>query len=306
MDIDIFEVKIMRYEANIIGFSAGSSVQHHFRDSFKKEHVRCFPEHVHNHLELIFITKGQFLMGYSDSEEYFDEGEVLIVNSMEPHWGKCIFRPHTENSYRYLLLDPNQLPQGLNGQLDRLIKEDFTFVNKVSAADAKASGLYECGLRLLKAIHETDVNSLERLGYAVLTLQAMMCHQSKKHGNLKQPKSPFTLKVEEYVEKHYTEALSTEQVAGFFGYEKSYFCRKFRRCFNQSFTDYLHKFRLKKFLSHPALNQQTIAYCAREVGYQSYSHFYQVFERIYKVSPRTYLMNRAVRLSGLEQSEKIW
>ena len=83
---------------------------------------------------------------------------------------------------------------------------------------------------------QVDRNSLEMLGYAMLVLHALMSHQ-RQNGTFRQDKSAFVQQLMAYVEQHYTEDLSLESTARYFGYEKSYFCRKFRRHFNQSFID---------------------------------------------------------------------
>lgn len=279
----------MLFRGNIAGFAAGSGYGHRFGEHFHKADRGCFPAHVHHHLELLFITEGEYRMGTLDFEDRFGAGDVFIANSLEQHWGRCPFRPNSTNTYRCLFLYPENLPSGLNIQLD----QGIAFVNKVPAEKAKESGLFEYGIRLLDACDSpVDRNSLEMLGYAMLVLHALMSHQ-RQNGTFRQDKSAFVQQLMAYVEQHYTEDLSLESTARYFGYEKSYFCRKFRRHFNQSFIDYIHLTRIKKFTSHPALNLQTIAYCAQEVGFSNYSYFYQVFKKVLGVSPRTWLMHRA-------------
>lgn len=293
----------MAHRGNIIGLAAGNTYRFYF-DEHNCKDVRCFEHHYHAPIELLFILEGEFCMGTDTMEVVLHKGDVFVANSREVHFGYCPGRPGTKNVYRYLQLNTEQLPAGLSNRLDHLKQGKYVFSNYIPAKEAAESGLFEYGIKLLdQCFSGGAVDSLDRLGFVILTLRALLEHRQYKGRSNAQVGSEFVEDVRAYLEKHYSEPLSLEQIADEFGYEKSYFCHKFHQEFGAGFTKVLRSFRMEKFITHPALSLQTISFCARDVGFQNYSHFFHHFKMGYKVSPREFIINRAI---GQPQRDIPW
>lgn len=91
-----------------------------------------------------------------------------------------------------------------------------------------------------------------------------------------------------YIEQHYAEHLSLEEVAGIVNLSPVYFSNLFKKESGQNFTEYLTAYRMKKakeFLREGKLNINEIA---NELGYSDARYFSKVFKKEVGVKPTDY------------------
>lgn len=92
----------------------------------------------------------------------------------------------------------------------------------------------------------------------------------------------------EYIQSHYSEQISLEQVADQVYLNPEYFSRAFKAEVGQTFVNYLTDVRLKhsvRLLENTALRVQDIA---QQVGYYNASYFSTIFKKKYGMSPYEY------------------
>lgn len=94
----------------------------------------------------------------------------------------------------------------------------------------------------------------------------------------------------QYIQDHYMEELSVQDIAGHFGYADSYFCRIFKQHFGKSFISYLTDYRIGK--AKTLLREtRSIGEAGRDVGYADPNYFAKVFRRVTGMSPSEYLQS---------------
>lgn len=96
------------------------------------------------------------------------------------------------------------------------------------------------------------------------------------------------IEITRYIEKHYAENLSLEDLATQVNYSKGYLCNIFRKELNTSFGNYLTKVRIshaKKLLTTSFLRLYEIA---EQTGFYDYSHFARTFKKYTGFSPQEY------------------
>lgn len=94
--------------------------------------------------------------------------------------------------------------------------------------------------------------------------------------------------IEEYIQKHYMEDCSMQDIAKYMNYSEAYFCKIFKQHFGQNFTSYLTEYRIeeaKKLLCQPNINVKEIG---EQVGYADSNYFAKVFRRMVGCSPSEY------------------
>lgn len=104
--------------------------------------------------------------------------------------------------------------------------------------------------------------------------------------NIKMRKIAQMLRV--YIEEHYTEDISLQNVAEYFKYSEAYFCKIFKQCFDKGFIVYLTELRVekaKKLLEDIAVNVKDVSL---QVGYRDSNYFAKVFKRIVGMTPSEY------------------
>lgn len=100
--------------------------------------------------------------------------------------------------------------------------------------------------------------------------------------------SAVTEKIRNFVDKHYKEDISLQDVAGAMNYSDAYFCRIFKQCFGKGFIVYLSEYRVEKakeLLADVAINIKDVS---SKVGYRDSNYFAKVFKRITGETPTDY------------------
>lgn len=91
-----------------------------------------------------------------------------------------------------------------------------------------------------------------------------------------------------YIEIHYTEDISLQDVAAAMNYSDAYFCKLFKQCFDKSFVTYLTDFRVNKAKEMLADIMINIKDISEKVGYHDSNYFAKVFKRVVGVTPSEY------------------
>lgn len=94
--------------------------------------------------------------------------------------------------------------------------------------------------------------------------------------------------VRSYIEAHYMEDITLQDMAAVMNYSEAYFCKLFKQCFDKSFVSYLTWFRMEKakeLLGDPLVNVKDIS---SRVGYQDSNYFAKVFKRLICMTPSEY------------------
>lgn len=89
----------------------------------------------------------------------------------------------------------------------------------------------------------------------------------------------------DYIQKHYMEDVSLEELADYVGHHPNYVCTVFKKSVGQSYLTYIHKERLQVAKRMLLETDLTIEQISAEVGYNSSSQFARVFRKYEMVSP---------------------
>lgn len=99
-----------------------------------------------------------------------------------------------------------------------------------------------------------------------------------------------------YVEKHYMEPISLQDISDHLGLGKEYFCRFFKRNMGMSFLRYLNEVRASHVYQDLILTDDPIAKLAEENGFTNQKLFNRTFKEIYGCTPSS------VRKGGQENN----
>ncbi|MGM0847328.1 MAG: response regulator transcription factor [Bacillota bacterium] len=95
-------------------------------------------------------------------------------------------------------------------------------------------------------------------------------------------------RIEEYLQQHYQEDISLQEIADRFYLSREYISRKFKQDYKATITDYLTSIRMdraKKLLENPHLKIYEVAY---GVGYQNEKYFSKVFKKHEGLTPNEF------------------
>lgn len=91
-----------------------------------------------------------------------------------------------------------------------------------------------------------------------------------------------------FIEEHYKEDISVQDIAEALNYSEAYFCKLFKQNFGTNFVSYLSEYRIENAKKQLARRYVNIKDIGKSVGYQDSNYFTKVFRRITGKSPSEY------------------
>ncbi|WP_124066791.1 response regulator [Clostridium sp. E02] len=91
--------------------------------------------------------------------------------------------------------------------------------------------------------------------------------------------------IRDYIMKHYMEEISMQDAAQMLHYSDAYFCKLFKQCFDQNFTSYLTKVRIREAKKLLMNKKASVKDVSSQVGYFDSNYFAKVFKRITGMLP---------------------
>ncbi|WP_070000622.1 response regulator transcription factor [Cellulosilyticum sp. I15G10I2] len=95
-------------------------------------------------------------------------------------------------------------------------------------------------------------------------------------------------KAMDYMESHYHEDLTVDNIAEIVALSANYFSHVFKKTKGESFTDYLNKLRIEAAKHYLLEKEYKIYEVAYKVGYKDYKYFSSVFKKSVGISPTKY------------------
>lgn len=92
----------------------------------------------------------------------------------------------------------------------------------------------------------------------------------------------------QYINAHYMDDLSRDDVAARFHFSSSYFSLVFKRTFGVAFSEYLTEVRMESAVHLLENGRGSLVTIAREVGYNDVKYFLRVFKKYFKCTPLEY------------------
>lgn len=217
--------------------------------------------HFHRAIEYIFILEGSARITDCEFDREFSEGEVAFIPSYHAH----TLTPINYCKTRTIML-PAQYYERAKRENDLVFfaLNDKTFNKKLFAVSEE-----------IKTAENQNDELLFR-GY----IEVLLGLTVKRYPPLNPDENQVALisDVIKYLDEHFTEQLTLENVASHFGFSKYYFSRLFHRFFACNFTVYLNRLRVRFIREH--LNEYDgftdIIFAA---GFNQTSTYYQFIKR---------------------------
>jgi len=237
--------------------------------------------HAHNYTELFYIIggDGQFLV--EDERFPVRTDQLVIVNP------NII---HTELSYEarpleYIVLGIEGLEISTSGSNeDRYCIYAFPSANQVLT----------CMKNILQEMQDRNLeHQIVCQAYMdILVVQLMRStNVSRTHVSGSSPSNRQCAAVRRYIDLHFKEALSLDQLAEESHMNKYYLSHAFKQQYGVSPINYMISRRLEESKYLLAETDLSMSQIAQLLGFSSLSYFSQLFRRTQSVSPREYRQN---------------
>ena len=256
----------------------------------------AFLWHWHPEIEITWIMSGEIEYLVNDEQYILREGEGLFGNSNTLHSGYR--KDGKECTYLSITFHPRFIYGYTNSVLQTKYVDDITGNDDWGSLKLeKEIAWHQEILSAMKEIYEMSVNppvDYELRVHMILMQIWQKLYQyfaalpetpKKSNGHLQRLREMIL-----YLQQHYTEEISLDDVAESVNLCKSECCRFFKKHMNMTIFEYLMFLRIQNSL--PLLRAgEPITKTAGMVGFSTPAYYGQIFKRYMKCTPREYKAN---------------
>ena len=248
--------------------------------------THTFAPHMHEGFVVGIVDKGAEAFTYRRSSYVAPSGSTVLINPCEMHTGSAAIEQGW--SYRCLYPAPTLLQRAASELVDR--QSDIPFFSTAVLFDPDLSAQ----LSMLHTTLATASTVLERESRLLWTFAQLI----RRHADSYPSQSLRSLthedgaikRVKSYIEEHYVENISLEQLAQLANLSQFHLLRVFRNTVGLPPHTYLTYVRIK-YAKQLLLQHRSLTDVALSVGFADQSHFTKHFKRIVGVPPGVYAHN---------------
>lgn len=149
-----------------------------------------------------------------------------------------------------------------------------------------ASGSEDVFAPLLHMLKHPDLLPAQTMGYAYLFFGCLIQHSATARPMpANDIKKFYVQSTADYIENHYMEDITIENIAEHLGLNRSYFSKLFKKMTGKSPQEFLITYRIHKSCEYLRSTNLTIADIASQVGYPNQFHFTRAFKSIMNLPP---------------------
>ncbi len=245
------------------------------------------PMHFHDEMEFLMVYSGEFIATIDGAQYVAHAGDVIFINSGIPHQTDC----HTEGTHTSKV--QFRLKDFTESEIERIVRysvkyrayigaparvisdpEFFANMDAIVRESTEEKRAYEMFTK--SGIYHA-LGFLYRYGYLVDGLELYQRKEVQK-----------ILPALTFINEHFAEFITLEEVSAYLGFNPSYFCRIFKDAVGATFTEYLNFVRICKAERLLAKTQDSIMEIATAVGICSVSYFNRIFKKYHNCSPSFY------------------
>nr|WP_294493978.1 AraC family transcriptional regulator [uncultured Mediterraneibacter sp.] len=255
------------------------------------EDFRHVPLHWHAELELIVIKKGRGIVSADLEKRSVASGDIVLIRPGQLH----SIEQEAEYSMEYenIIFKPELLiSSGSDLCAERFI---LPFMNGSLPSETYLTPVLPCYDGLSSCIRQIDLLCGTRAEAYQLAVKGLLFQffyllisnrQKKETASAPQTKSLEKMKtVLKYVEDHYTEHITIDDMAALTYYSKSHFMKFFKQHMGTGFIEYLNDYRLTMAERLLRASDSSVLEIAEKSGFDNLSYFNRVFKRKYGISP---------------------
>ena len=226
-----------------------------------------FPSHFHSGVEVLYSVEGPLEVYVNGVKNAVNTGGLIVIDGNDVH---CV---DVVGKYKVMIIPNNLLADFV------ALKGKRTFGTNSIAEPGEEI------VEIIRRIDETKLNILSEKGYVNLLLALIVEKtglKAEKKGNLSTMRDVLN-----YINEHFTENITLDNLSKQFGYNKCYFSETFNKVLGMNLSTYLNAVRLENF-SKRVLRGEPIVDAAYACGFGGINTFYRAFRARYKSSPAEY------------------
>lgn len=248
-----------------------------------------FPAHWHEHIEFLYVVKGEASMHCNSKPFAVRPGDLIVVNSNELHYGENMSQ---DLAYYAIIVNPSLLHSSSTDTCEAkyiapITRNLILFNNKIS-----------CDSELMECIDSIILEyNKKRTGFELAvksSIYRLLVILLRNHVQKVLTQNEYDMRIRnltrfnnvfEYIKQNYSEEIKPSYLAGMVNISLYHFCRLFREITGRTPIEYIHHVRINKSESLLKDTDLNISEIASSVGFNDINYFSRIFKKFKKVSP---------------------
>lgn len=225
--------------------------------------------HWHENIEILYVCEGKVGILSNTEQIEADAGDIVIINSNHIHAFSSI---NDAGRYYCLIVDKNLCDSfGIH-------VSEILFQNKLR--DPKCVDYFlqisnEIDSKL--PLYQAKVKSIMMNLFVRLYREYLLPPSTTQHSNIQKLE---TIKIAiAYINEHFTERLTIDQICAKLGFSKYYFCHMFREITNQTVVDYINYVRCLQAKILIISGKLNVSEAAQQCGFNNFSYFAKQYKK---------------------------
>lgn len=239
--------------------------------------------HIHEEVEVAFVCSGVIRAVGETKESELSAGDMYVFMPDEIHALSTVApnqvyilrilpKQNDRINFSLLRLSDNVLRPGDAGY-DALRRSVLQMVQE----DESHPEGWEMAMR--KCRYEIFLTILRELKYTVIRTE-----EKKRLAN----RTMLLRRVNDYIEEHFSEPISLDEISSACGYSKYYFAHCIRQITGVTFLEFLMLYRLNAARARIRDTEDTITEIALSCGFNNLRSFHRIFRKHYRMTPLEY------------------
>lgn len=251
------------------------------------------PQHAHDFVEINFVVEGKGYHYIEDEVIPVQKGDVFLLPVGTSH----VFRPSSPDLHGHFVIYNCLFRSDLPVQWQSVLSLPGEMLDLLTGRSASGKPWHQFKdrngelERIFELMYQEYVRRAQGYRVFLYTLLIQLVTLLYRYPHFPHAPSIFPSKLEQaflYIETHYQERITLQQLASAANLSKSQFQRLFKQAFGRTFMAYLHRLRIEhscRLLRTTALDVQHIA---NLVGYEDMKFFHALFKRKTGTTPQRY------------------
>ncbi len=241
--------------------------------------------HNHSEFEILLVTSGSCTVCIAGNEYPAKTNDIIFINPMETH--EINVNSDKPYSHKCMCFDISII---MNNKISESLKTECeSIVHIVKENTIHGKYLRETFEKAFVEVkNESDTFGMEVTAYLMLMFSYILKHNLIDTKCKKPAENKFCFCVLEYINNNYREIATSKQAADACYLNHSYFCRKFRKHFGISFSEYLTRYRISVARTMLEEDKHSISEISHLCGFDTPTYFSKCFKNLVGLLPLEY------------------
>lgn len=252
-------------------------------ETYTKKHAHMLHKHK-GVLELLYVAEGEGRYTVGSREYAVKAGDLIICNAEAIH-GEAPFQEHTMQTYCCALSDVHKQGFPVGCLIPSHQRPVLQLAQYQKAVGQIMPNIYEL---CIASLRNADICRQMAVSVLLMVEQALYLHDRDDRHQSEQKHEALVRSITEYLDRHYTEPLSLEQIAGQMHISVSYLSHLFKRETGLSPMQYVIHRRIGEAQSLLMETRLPIHIIEERLGFGSSCHLTAMFKKYVGIAPREY------------------